>query len=91
MSSRRLDMTIMGTVQGVGFRYYAYRIANDLGLVGWVRNLPDGRVQLAAEGMPEPLERLVQDLSAGPSGASVSDVEVKWSEPSGKFQSFDIQ
>lgn len=81
----------MGMVQGVGFRYFAYRLAGQLDLVGWVRNLPDGRVQLVAEGLPEPLERLARDLKVGPSAASVTDVDIKWSEPTGNFRDFEIK
>jgi acylphosphatase len=81
----------MGAVQGVGFRYFAYRLASQSGLTGWVRNLPDGRVQLVAEGQIEPLERLARELQVGPSAAAVSDVDIKWSSPTGTYKNFEIQ
>ncbi len=57
---------ISGLVQGVGFRYYALRRAQERGVVGYVRNLPDGRVEVVAEGAEEALESLKGDLAGRP-------------------------
>ena len=58
----RRQYRFFGRVQGVGFRYRAYYTASRLGLTGWVQNEPDGSVLLEAQGKPEDLERLVNDL-----------------------------
>ncbi len=61
-------------VQGVGFRFYAQRVAERLGLSGYVMNRHDGRVEVYAIGEPRPLQELMIELRQGPRGASVSDV-----------------
>ena len=91
MTPRKIELVVSGVVQGVGFRYYVYQRARQLGLVGTVRNLPDGRVQVVAEGARGELEILIKELTVGPRFASVQDVELKWSEPSGSYDGFDVQ
>lgn len=71
----RLHVLVRGRVQGVGFRWYVREVARDLGLAGWVRNRPDGVVEVAAEGDAPIIGRLRDMLRAGPSGASVTAVE----------------
>ncbi|HTJ23558.1 MAG TPA: acylphosphatase [Gemmatimonadaceae bacterium] len=71
----RLHVLVRGRVQGVGFRWYVREAARDLGLAGWVRNRPDGAVEIAAEGDAPRVERLRDMLRAGPSGASVTAVD----------------
>jgi acylphosphatase len=66
---------ISGRVQGVGFRYFTHAVASREGLRGWVRNLPDGRVEAAAEGEHDALERFERRIRTGPPGARVSDVQ----------------
>ena len=65
---------ISGRVQGVGFRYFTEAAAAREGLHGWVRNLPDGRVEIDVEGEAEAMERFERNVSHGPPGARVSDV-----------------
>jgi len=65
---------VSGLVQGVGFRFYAQRAAERLGLSGYVMNRHDGRVEVYAIGEPRPLQELMIELRQGPRGASVSDV-----------------
>ena len=65
---------VEGRVQGVGFRYFVRREARSLGLAGWVRNLPDGRVEARAQGEPAALDRLEQALWSGPPHAQVRGV-----------------
>jgi acylphosphatase len=72
---------VRGLVQGVGFRAATQRKARALGVVGWVRNLPDGRVEALAGGAPEALEALHAWLHQGPTGAVVDDVVVTEAEP----------
>jgi len=64
-----------GTVQGVGFRHYTRREALRLGLTGWVRNLPDGRVEVVAAGLAEQLDAFERFLRQGPPGASVTSLQ----------------
>ncbi len=66
---------IRGRVQGVGFRYFVERIAADLGIAGWTRNLDDGRVEVYAVGTPDQLSELSGRLSKGPPWSSVRGVE----------------
>ena len=73
--NRRRDFRVEGRVQGVGFRWSASRRAEELGLRGSVRNLPDGAVELCAEGSSEALEILARWLRRGPPGAVVDVVE----------------
>jgi len=81
---------ISGHVQGVGFRYSAVRQARALGVVGVVANLPDGSVDVHAEGVAEALERLLAWLRKGPSGSFVRAVQVDWLPWSGRFSDFDV-
>lgn len=66
---------IGGRVQGVGFRFFAQRTAARLGLLGWVRNLPDGRVESEAQGDPISLTSFEASLRQGPRGAQVAHFE----------------
>jgi acylphosphatase len=81
---------VSGRVQGVGFRFYAERIANREGIHGWVKNLPDGRVEAAAEGEADAVERFESRLRQGPAGARVDDVEVEDTIPQGREDGFTI-
>ncbi len=87
---KRIHAYVSGIVQGVGFRYFVYRHAKMLGLKGFVRNLPDGRVEVVAEGEEENLRRLVSLLWQGPVGAYVKNVEVEWSEAKNEYSDFEI-
>lgn len=69
-----LHVRITGMVQGVGFRWFVRERARRLGLSGWVRNLPDGSVEVAASGEAGQLELLRNELRRGPNGARVDDV-----------------
>ena len=75
MSDQRLDATVRGRVQGVGFRYFVIRHAMRLDLMGWVANEPDGSVRCVAEGSRTDLEALLEVLERGPAGAIVERVD----------------
>jgi len=77
-------------VQGVLFRREITQLSRRLGVVGWVRNLPDGRVEAVAEGEKKKLDELIEFCRVGPSRARVRNVEVDWSEFKGEFQGFKI-
>lgn len=66
---------VSGVVQGVGYRYFVLRQAKELGLSGWARNLPDGRVEVVAQGDGAALTRLEGALEMGPSHSRVTNVE----------------
>ncbi|MGH2417567.1 MAG: acylphosphatase [Candidatus Limnocylindria bacterium] len=91
MSEERLTARVTGRVQGVGYRWWALRQAEALGLVGWVMNANDERaVELVAEGAPEALNELTRRLDDGPSGARVETVEATRGPASGEFHRFGI-
>ena len=73
---------VTGRVQGVGFRYFVRQQAQALGLAGWVRNLPDGRVEAFIEGMPTELSQMESLLNEGPSMSRVERVESSDAAPS---------
>ena len=89
----RVSATVLvsGRVQGVYYRKFTVDHATDLGLVGFARNLPDGRVEVVAEGNREDIEKLIGFLEEGPSYASVETIDVDWSSFSGEFRDFGIQ
>ncbi|RLE99685.1 MAG: acylphosphatase [Thermoprotei archaeon] len=87
---KRIHAYVKGIVQGVGFRYFVYRHAKTLDLTGYVRNLPDGRVEVVAEGSEESLRELVSLLWEGPVGSYVENVELEWSEAKNEFKDFKI-
>lgn len=76
MKTQQLHAVISGLVQGVGFRFSTRAKALSLGLKGWVRNLPNGGVEVLAEGETAPIEALYEWLHEGPPGARVDEVEV---------------
>lgn len=85
----RARITVGGIVQGVGFRYFVRNTATSLGLSGYVRNLPDGRVEVVAEGDRQVVDALIVDLRIGPGYATVRGVDVEWEEPKQDFTGFD--
>ncbi len=84
-------MTISGRVQGVGFRCFAQDAAIREGVTGWVRNLPDGRVEAHAEGEMEAVTRLERALRQGPRGGRVDHVVVEPEEPDGEVVDFSLR
>jgi acylphosphatase len=91
VSHERLSARVIGRVQGVGFRWWARRRAEALGLTGWVMNADDERsVELVAEGEPERLDELERFLHIGPDGARVERVDIRREPASGEFDEFGI-
>ena len=84
-------MIVSGHVQGVFFRAEARTVAASHGLTGFTRNLPNGDVEIVAEGESEALQRLVDWSRHGPPLAQVDDVQVDFSEATGEFSGFAIQ
>ena len=76
----RVHLFVSGRVQGVFFRVDTQREARSLGLVGWVRNLPDGRVEIVAQGDADAVRALVEWSYLGPVRAEVASVDISWEE-----------
>lgn len=91
MDKVRAHLFVSGWVQGVFFRANTRDKALRYGVKGWVRNLPDGRVEVICEGEREDIQRLIEWCKKGPPGARVEDVEVHWEEYRGEFETFSIK
>ncbi len=89
--TERLEATVHGLVQGVGFRWFVVHEAARLGLTGWTANEPDGSVKVVAEGVPAALDALLVALRAGPGGAQVVRVAAQRRPASGEFPGFSVQ
>ena len=90
MDMMRAHLYISGYVQGVAYRYSAIRMAQHLGVSGWVKNLRDGRVEAVIEGKKTDVEQMTDWCRSGPSGAGVSGVEVDYLPYRGEFLSFEL-
>ena len=82
---------ISGRVQGVGFRFFIENAARHEGVGGWVRNLPDGRVEALIEGDQDAVNRLEGKIRRGPGAARIDGVETELEAPSGRFMEFEIK
>jgi acylphosphatase len=89
-AAERLRAVVRGRVQGVGFREFTRRRAAALGLSGWVRNRPDGAVELEAEGPRLALNELLRHLRTGPRLARVDAVDVGWLPATGERGWFGV-
>lgn len=89
-SHQRLHALVSGRVQGVYYRASTRERARELGLAGWVRNLPDGRVELCAEGPRPALEALERWCHQGPPAARVDGLEARWADATGEFARFEV-
>ena len=87
-----VQATVYGRVQGVYFRAFTARCATELGITGYVRNVPGGRaVEVQAEGERDKLERLVDRLKDGPPGAKVERLETNWAKYTGSYPDFSVR
>jgi acylphosphatase len=91
MAKVRAHIFASGRVQGVFFRSETQHEARRRNVDGWVRNLPDGRVEAVFEGERNDVERLVEFSRRGPSGAKVARVEVQWERYTGEFRGFRMR
>jgi acylphosphatase len=85
----RAHIHFCGSVQGVGFRYTTVSFARQFSLTGWVKNLSDGRVEVAVEGPREKIEGLLLRLEEQ-FGSFIRDTHIEWLEARGEFQGFSI-
>lgn len=81
---------VFGFVQGVGFRRFVKKNALNLGLKGWAKNLPDGRVETLAQGSKENIEKLVKICEKGTFFSDIKSVQIEWEEDSDEFVDFQI-
>ena len=88
---KRVNIIVHGSVQGVFFRANAKEIAEGLGLSGYAKNLPNGAVEVVAEGEEDKLKELISFCKKGPEAAEVSKVDVKFSETSNEFEGFEVR
>ncbi|MGD0657913.1 MAG: acylphosphatase [Syntrophorhabdales bacterium] len=88
---RKAVIVVSGIVQGVYYRYSTKDRADALGLGGTVRNLPNGDVEVVAQGEDSLIQALIDWCRQGPLGARVDRVDVKWGEPTGAFKNFSIR
>jgi acylphosphatase len=86
----RVRLRVEGRVQGVFFRASTQELAKRLSVNGWVRNCPDGSVEVAAEGARSQIDELIAWCRHGPRGAQVGDVDIQWEEFKGDFADFRI-
>tara|TARA_B100001287_G_scaffold251585_1_gene232905 strand:+ start:464 stop:748 length:285 start_codon:yes stop_codon:yes gene_type:complete len=88
---QRIELIVIGRVQGVFFRASTLEQAQSLNLVGFVENLPDGSVEVVAEGPKYALEDLERWCGHGPPKANVREVMTRWKDKTGEFQTFTIR
>jgi len=89
-ANKAIRATVHGQVQGVGFRYTTRRMAQESGVAGWVRNLPDGSVEVWAQGIGDAVDHIQRFLSHGPPGAAVSSLDVDEVDPDPGLTGFAV-
>jgi acylphosphatase len=87
----KAHLYISGRVQGVYYRAFTQEVADSLGLKGWVRNLPDGRVEAVFEGERELIEKAILKCKQGPPYANVTNIDVTWENQPEGFSDFRIR
>ncbi|MDD5556765.1 MAG: acylphosphatase [bacterium] len=88
---KRVRIIAGGVVQGVCFRYYAQRTADSIGVTGWIRNLPDGRIEAVIEGGDAEVDRMAAWFRHGPPGASVEEISAAVEPYAGEFRDFRVR
>jgi acylphosphatase len=91
LPTHRACVCYSGRVQGVGFRFTAEKLALDLGLVGCVKNLPDGRVELICEGSEEKIKELLQKICQSSLGPHIKKTTCCWERPTHGFTDFSVE
>lgn len=89
--NKKVVLKIYGYVQGVSFRYNAQRKAKELGILGFVKNEPDGTVKIIAEGKEGQLKEFINWCKIGSFLARVDKVDIKWESPTNEFSDFRIE
>ena len=89
--THRVHVFYGGRVQGVGFRYTAEAMAQRLGLTGWVKNLPDGRVEIVCEGPKEKIEAFFSEIHQGMLGRHIQKTDCVWEDPTNEYEDFRVE
>lgn len=84
-------LLISGLVQGVGYRWFVMRKANEYNLKGYVRNLYTDNVEVEVEGNKGLIQEFIKELRGGPRSAHVTDMKIQWGNYQGKYKNFDIR
>jgi acylphosphatase len=87
----KASIIIQGLVQGVGYRFFALEMAKQYNIKGYARNLPDGNVEVIAEGNQGMLSDFIKQLKIGPRSSRVTGVDVQWSEQEQGYTDFTIR
>ena len=90
MEKEEIHCIVSGKVQGVTYRDFVAKHARHLALVGFVRNIPDFKVEIVAQGYPDRLEKFLEYARKGPFLSKVSDVEVEWRDSREIYTSFEV-
>ena len=90
-TTHRAHIFFNGRVQGVGFRYTAEKIALEIGLVGWVKNIPDNRVEVVCEGAKEEIDLFLERIKKNSLGAYIKKTDCSFEKPTGEFKDFRIE
>ena len=91
MDIAEAKVTVSGRVQGVWFRTSTKDTALSAGVRGYVRNLPDGRVEAIIQGQKVQVEPVIEFMRTGPPGALVREIEIEWREPERTYESFTVE
>lgn len=87
---KRVLVTVYGLVQGVGFRMFVERCASRMALKGWVKNMPDGTVQIDAQGPSGLIDEFLRDVRTGPPASKVSSLNIVESQPDHSQTGFTV-
>jgi acylphosphatase len=91
MSTSAVHIMVHGSVQGVGFRFFTREQATRHRIMGWVRNCPDGSVEIMAEGEDKLLDEFIEKIKSGPMFGLVTEVSLDRSEPTNTYKDFSIR
>ena len=91
MPVKTVYLVVSGRVQGVGFRYFAQHMANEFQITGWVRNAPEGKVEIEAEGEAQNMETFIDRIKIGPARAIIRSFSVTEISPHRNFTNFIIR
>ena len=90
MTEKKARLVVRGQVQGVGYRFFASKKAQELGVRGWIKNNPDGTVEAAVESSGENIEQFIHVLRSEHPWAKVNSIEIEWQPFDAQFQDFKI-
>lgn len=90
-ATHRAHVFYSGRVQGVGFRYTTERLAHETGVLGFVKNLPDGRVELVCESDKVKIDKLLVKIQESILGRHIQKADCRWEDPTQKFTDFSVE